>query len=279
MNSIRKQASRLRAFGNYLGEMQIPAFSAYTAFFLLLAVFPTTMLLMYLVRLTPVSQQELISLVDQLAPEALRPLLSLASGELYSNLSGTFIGITGVTLVWSASRCMVGLINGLNSVYHIEESRNYLVKRLIAFFYMIFFIVALMLLLLFHVFWSFVLTMLRQYIKLTFPLPIDFLRYVAVLCLLALFFMLVYKVFPNRKARFRSQLPGAVFASVGWVVFTWLFSMYVNNFSNYTYLYGSLTVVVLAMLWMYFSMMIFFVGGAINLYCENRSFTSTDTRP
>jgi len=250
--------------------MQIPAFSAYTAFFVILAIFPTIMLLLYLVRLTPVSEQELLTIVNQLSPEVIRPLLSLASTELYSGLSGTFIGATGFTLIWSASRCMVGLINGLNSVYHVNESRNYFVKRFIAFFYMILFIIALMLLLLFHVFWNFVLTMLKQRISLPYPLPLNLLRYVVILFFLSLLFMLVFKVFPNRKARFRSQFPGAAFAAVGWVVFTWLFSVYVNNFSNYTYLYGSLTVIVLAMLWMYFCMMILFVGGAINVYLEHR---------
>ena len=250
--------------------MQIPAFSAYTAFFVILAVFPTVMLMMYLVRLTPVSEQELAALASQAAPEAIRPLLALASAEVYSKLSGTFIGATGFTLVWSASRCMVGLINGLNSVYQVDESRNYFVKRFIAFFYMILFIIALMLLLLFHVFWNFVLATAKKYIPFLIPLPLNLLRYWVILILLTLLFMLVFKVFPNRKARFRPQFPGAAFASVGWVVFTWLFSVYINNFSNYSYLYGSLTVIVLAMLWMYFSMMILFVGGAINVYLDHR---------
>ncbi len=270
MSFIKEKTNAVRAFCRQFSDMQIPAFSAYTAFFVILAVFPTIMLLMYLIRLTPISEQQLIVLVDELAPEVIRPLLALASSELYSKLSGTFIGITGFTLVWSASRCMVGLINGLNSVYRVDESRNYFVKRFIAFFYMVLFIIVLILLLLLHVFWNFVLTMVTQYIDFVFRLPIDILRYIVILCLLTLLFMLVYKVFPNRKARFRPQFPGAAFSAVGWMVFTWLFSIYINNFSDYTYLYGSLTAIVLAMLWMYFSMMILFLGGAINVYLDKK---------
>lgn len=260
----------IRDFVRSFSGMQIPAFSAYTAFFVILAVFPTIMLMMYLIRLTPISEAAMIELVNQLAPEVIRPLLALVSGELYANLSGTFIGITGFTLVWSASRCMVGLINGLNSVYKVGESRSYFIKRFIAFFYMILFIIALMLLLLFHVFWSFVVTMLSRFFIFSIPLLINLLRYIIIFCILTILFMLVYKVFPNRKAKFRPQLPGAALAAAGWMVFTWLFSVYVNNFSNYTYLYGSLTVMVLAMLWMYFSMMILFVGGAINVFLDSR---------
>lgn len=270
MAFLRHGVSFVSPLCKQFSKMQIPAFSAYTAFFVILAVFPTIMLLMYLVRLTPVSEQELAALVDRFAPDAVRPLLALASEELYSKLSGTFIGATGFTLVWSASRCMVGLINGLNSVYHVNESRNYFIKRLIAFIYMILFILVLMLLLLFHVFWNFVMAVVSPFLTFLDPFPIDLLRYLVILILLTLLFMLVFKVFPNRKAKFRPQFPGAAFASVGWVVFTWLFSKYITNFSNYSYLYGSLTVIVLAMLWMYFSMMILFVGGAINVYLTDR---------
>lgn len=278
MTGIKKLFNSIRNITKDFSEIQIPVFSAYAAFFFILAVFPTLMLLMYLVRLTPLSETDMMMLVNELAPTVIRPLLILVSEELYSKLSGAFIGVTGFTLVWSASRCMVGLIGGLNSVYGVDETRGYFAKRFIAFFYMILFIIALMLLLLFHVFWNFVVAMLSRYFSFVMPLPVNTLRYIIILFMLTALFMLVFKVFPNRKARLRLQLPGAALAAASWMVFTWLFSVYVNYFSNYSYLYGSLTVIVLAMLWMYFSMMILFVGGAINVYLEKHPVSFRNTR-
>ena len=60
--------------------------------------------------------------------------------------------------------------------------------------------------------------------------------------------------------------PGAMIASVGWIAYSVLFAFYIDNFSNYAPLYGSLTAVILLMLWLYSCMYILFLGAEINLY-------------
>ena len=86
------------------------------------------------------------------------------------------------------------------------------------------------------------------------------------LVILALLFAVLYTYLPNRKMAFIRQLPGAVFTSVAWAVFSYVFSIYLEYASNMSVLYGSLTTLVVVMLWLYFCMYLLFIGAEINQY-------------
>ena len=77
-------------------------------------------------------------------------------------------------------------------------------------------------------------------------------------------FIAMYTVLPNRKNRIRDTLPGALLGSAGWLIFSDLFSIYVEHFSDYTNIYGSVYAVALSMLWLYFCICIVFYGGVLN---------------
>ncbi|HIU47977.1 MAG TPA: YihY/virulence factor BrkB family protein, partial [Candidatus Avimonoglobus intestinipullorum] len=76
---------------------------------------------------------------------------------------------------------------------------------------------------------------------------------------------LVYKTFSGKKMPYKRHLPGAVFTTAGWMVFSFLFSIYIENFANYSYIYGSLTAIVLMMLWLYSCMIILLFGAELNM--------------
>ncbi|MCR5837688.1 MAG: YihY/virulence factor BrkB family protein, partial [Lachnospiraceae bacterium] len=95
-------------------------------------------------------------------------------------------------------------------------------------------------------------------------------RYLIVFIILTLFFISIYKM-GNRLYSFTDMLPGALFTSLGWMIYSYFFSIYIDNFSNYSYIYGSLTAIIFIMLWMYFCMYIMFIGAEINLYIYNHS--------
>ena len=86
------------------------------------------------------------------------------------------------------------------------------------------------------------------------------------LVILILLFAVLYTYLPNRKMVFIRQLPGAVFTSVAWAVFSYAFSIYLEYASNMSVLYGSLTTLVVVMLWLYFCMYLLFIGAEINQY-------------
>ena len=72
--------------------------------------------------------------------------------------------------------------------------------------------------------------------------------------------------------KFRSVLPGAALAAAGWLGFSFFYSLYIDNFADYTLVYGSLAAVVLLMLWLYFCMNIFLFGAQLNKLVKNGFF-------
>jgi membrane protein len=104
-----------------------------------------------------------------------------------------------------------------------------------------------------------------------FPILGEITRYVIsfrtmLLFILTLCFAMLYTYVPEKKQQFLKQVPGAIFSTLGWIGFSFAFSIYFSNFSNYSVMYGSLTAIVLLMLWLYSCISILFFGAEINYY-------------
>lgn len=93
-------------------------------------------------------------------------------------------------------------------------------------------------------------------------------RFMFVWLVLTLLFAAVYAYVPDKKQRFREHIPGAIFTAVVWSVFSWGFSMYVE-WSDFS-IYGSLSIIIIVMLWLYSCMYILMVGAYLNQYIEER---------
>jgi len=81
--------------------------------------------------------------------------------------------------------------------------------------------------------------------------------------LMLLTFSLIYKYLPNKKLKFKNVFIGAVFATVGWVGISMLFSFYVNYFANYEKVYGSIGGVIALIIWLNISTLIILLGGEL----------------
>ena len=76
--------------------------------------------------------------------------------------------------------------------------------------------------------------------------------------------LLMYTFMPGGKRPLRPQVPGTVFTTAGWVVFSRAFSFYIVHFWRLSYIYGSLTAIVLMILWLDIIINLFFLGAALN---------------
>lgn len=90
-------------------------------------------------------------------------------------------------------------------------------------------------------------------------------RTLLVWAVLTVVIALLYAYVPGTRLGFKMQLPGAVFAAVAWSVMTWAFSIYIDEFNGFN-TYGSLTTIIILMLWLYTAMYIILVGAYINRY-------------
>ena len=254
-------------------QMHIPLHAAYAAYFIVLAVFPALVLILSVLRYTGMEVRGLVELLDDILPSTMAEGAEELIYSTYRNSSGAMVGVSAVTALWSASRGIYGLLTGLNAVYGVSENRGYIYTRSISVVYTFVFILILLLTLVLHVFGNSIINLMRQVdnpVVIFFTDLID-LRFFLLLFLQSLVFTLMFMVLPNkRRSRFMESLPGGVLSSLGWLVFSDIYSIYVENFSKYSTIYGSVYGIAITMLWLYCCMSILFYSGALNRYLMDK---------
>lgn len=253
-------------------QLRVPLYAANACYFIVLAVFPALLLLLGLLQYTPLEVERLGEMLRGVVPEAFLEPAEEVILLTYDSTSGAALGVSAVTALWSASRGIYGLLTGLNAVYGVAESRGYFYTRLISVVYTFVFLLVLLLTLALHVFGTGLLGLLQRasHPFLRFLLGMIDLRFFLLLFLQTAIFTAMFMVLPNKPNRFRDSLPGALLASSGWLVFSDLYSIYVEHFAGVHNVYGSVSAVALSMLWLYCCMAIVFYGGALNQYLMRR---------
>ena len=246
--------------------LQIPLHGANTGFFLILSLFPALVLLLSIIRYTPLDVHSLLAFLEGIIPEALLPEAELLIISTYENTTGALISLSAITALWSSSRGIYGLITGLNAIYRVTEQRSFLQVRILSVLYTFAFLLVLLLTLVLHVFGTGLLELMAgsSLPFFRFLSSIVDLRFFLLVFLQTALFAAMFMALPNRKNTLSDSLPGAFLASIGWLVFSHIFSLYVEYFPTYSRIYGSVYAVALSMLWLYCCICIVFYGGILN---------------
>ncbi len=269
---------KIEYFSRKLNAHKVGAYSAQTAFFMFFSFVPLIMLILSLLKLLVDSPDEIAAIANEMTPNVISDFLSVYLEEIMSVGKLSLTIVSAITLLWSASKGVFSIIGGLNSIYEIKEERNYFALRFLAVFYTVAFTMILVAVLLLMVFGK----TISNFLYTNFPslsgliYVISSLRFIVGFVFLVLFFMVVYKALPSGKIRFFDQFPGAIVSSAGWVSFSIVFSFFINNFSNYSNIYGSLTAIIVLLLWLYICMYIMFFGAEVNLYLSAKSKSQND---
>lgn len=264
-----------RLFGRKIQDDHIPAYSAQAAFFIIISFFPFIMLIISIIKYLPITESSMLLLFSKLFPSGVSSMVVSIVDQIYNtSTSMTLISITAITTLWSAGKGSLAIMKGLNNVFAINETRSYLYLRVISAFYTLIFAIMVIVTMILFVFGN----RLYIWIEKKFPILADMalliisVRTLIGLVTLVIFFLLIFLFIPNRKAKVMQEFPGALISAAGWMGFSYAFSFYIDNFSNFSATYGSLTVIVLFMLWMYFLMYILFIGAQFNRLLEDKHF-------
>lgn len=251
-----------------LYHLDVPVYATNAAYFIILAAFPTVMLLLNLLSYTSLGGGALLDILENVIPSALMPSVTRLLTGMFASSSKTLVSVSALAALWSASRGIFGMLTGLNRIYGVQEDRGYVFTRLLSLVYTFLFLLVLLLTLALHVFGQTILAQLPRNDNPMIILLLDVIssRFLVLLVLQTALFAAMFMFLPNRRNKFLPSLPGALLASLGWQVFSDLFSLYVEHFSNFSTVYGSLSAVAIAMLWLYTCMAIVFYGGALNKY-------------
>ena len=272
MPLVRSLIRMFRKISNFLRPMQIPLHSAYTCFFLILSLFPGLLLLLGILRYTAIDVKDLMKLLENWLPQSLLPTVQSLVEASYRHSSGALVSVSVAAALYSASRGMFGIRNGLDAIHPPQHHRSYWRKRGISILYNTSFLLVLILTLLLYLLSSAFLDYLSMTTvpSMLFLLRLVDFRLLLLLVLQIAVFTMMYALLPDHRNRLRESLPGATISSVGWLVFSKLFSVYVEHFTDYANIYGSIYALALGMLWLYFCISIFFYGGALNRFLQQR---------
>lgn len=259
---------KVKRVAAYIARQNVPLYAANASFFLILSVFPLLVVLLVLLRYTGIQVESLTELLSGVVPASLMPMVKRLVLSAYVGSSGTVLSLSAVAALWSASRGMYSFLRGLNSIYQVREDRGYLRTRLLSMVYTFAFLVVLVLTLVLHVFGADLLHHLSELPIPQFLLNLLDMRMFVLLVLQTVLFATMFMVLPNDRIRFRDSLPGALLATIGWQLFTNLYSVYSQKFTAYANIYGSVYVVALGMLWLYFCICIVFYGSVLNIILQ-----------
>jgi len=166
-----------------------------------------------------------------------------------------------------AAVCVTTGPGGINAMNGVVEDRNYFVQRILASFYTILLLIVLLLSLVFMVFGTTLVRLLNDRIPILDHLMSIAMHFKPLFSwgILTLVFMVIYAYVPNVKLKLTKQFPGALFTAISWNLFSWGFSAYIERFNDFG-VYGSLSTIIVVMMWLYFCMYLLLVGAHINRF-------------
>ena len=246
---------------------------AQLAYFFLLSFFP---LLIFLVTLLPylnLQQEHVFEFMESIVPGEVYSLIEGTLEQVLTNQNGGLLSIGIIGTIWSASRGIDALMKALNRAYDVDGRAGF-INRSLSLIFTVAFVLIILLALVFPIFGQQLSDILFSYLGVENSLGViwTFIRWLMPPLLILGVMILMYWIVPNTNPRlkFISVIPGAIVATIGWLVLTYGFSFYINNFGNYSATYGSIGGVIILMLWLYFTGMILIFGGLINATMQKR---------
>lgn len=266
-----KLVNMIMPFVRRVSADNVPAFSAQASFFLFISIFPTIIILISLVKYTPLTQEMMLAFVYDYVPDTIGVTLNAWIREIYHSSPG-IVSMSVIFAIWATSRGFIALCSSIEKIYRIESKKNYVIKRLFAILYTFVFILMLQLAANLLIFGDKLMVYIgsRGGLAARIASVVSEFRIAAVIIVFFLFFLILYRFVPYSKSSFKSAFPGALFTTVGWLLFSIGYGIYVNHVNVRTSIYGSLQTIVLLMLWLYFCMYILLLGAEINVYIADK---------
>lgn len=276
MEKIRlKISKRMKQFNMILknsGDDHISEYSAQCSYYTILSFIPFVILLITLIQYTNIQQQTLFDAISKIIPSSMNEFVIGIVREVYSKSIGT-ISVSIIFTLWSAGKGLFALTKGLHSVYNTGEDigKSVIYLRIMALIETVIFIVLIMLGMVLLVFGNSLKSLMQQHFGAlenfsTFSQVVTELGFILATFIIFLF---LYRFMPKHKVTFKSQIPGAIFGALALNIISFVFSKYLDIFKGFSITYGSLTTLMLIMMWTYSCFYSLFLGAELNKTIKN----------
>lgn len=235
------------------------------SFYLILSIIPVLGLISFAASNLNLSVDFLYNFIASSFSEE---MANLVLGSNLSSDAGIHFFVTIIVGFYVASNGADSIIIASNTIYEIEN-KSWIKRRIKAIGLSLLLVVLLVFMLIVPVFGDIIINLIKEVnlngnITARLVTIFDLLKGPISWLFMFIIIRLIYVVAPDRKQKNKVINYGALFTTVFWIIVTKVYSIYVTNYAQYSYLYGGLASMVVLMIWIYFLSFIFTVGIALN---------------
>lgn len=243
--------------------------SAQCAYYVILSFVPFIILLLTLIQYTSVQPQQLFNLISEVMPSNMSEMILNVVMEIYSKSIGT-VSLSLIFVLFAADRGLFALTKGLHLVYNFNDSKkkSVLYLKAMSLLKTVIFIIMIVVGLVILVFGESIISTMQENFGLleNYTIISNIVTHIIFILITFIAFICIYKFIPSHKLTFKSQIPGAIFGSFALNIVSFIFSKYLDIFKGFSTTYGSLTALMLVMMWTYACFYIIFLGAEINKF-------------
>ena len=258
----------IQNFLNKIRRDRISAYSGQSAYFIILSALPFILFLLTLVQHLPFTLEMIKDSIYLVIPEPYAPTVTAIFNDIHVESGTTLLSVSVIMTIWTAGKGIMAISGGLNSVQQVEENRPYLILRIKAAVYTLLFAVMIIFTVLVLVFGNRIYLWLQSFMPNMsgYSRLLNMLQSFIAIAIYFFMFTLFYKFLPAKRMNTLHQKPGAMFTTAGWMIGSYIFSLYVEYSDSSSYMYGSLSYLIFFFIYLYMLMYIFFLGAEINYF-------------
>ncbi len=246
----------------------VSAIGAQLAYYLTMAIFPFIIFFLSILQFTPLADADILHKILAPIPGEARDLFYDLIKGIINDGSVKLLSIGAIGSIWSSSNGIMSLMKAVNRAFDLDEDRPYFKLKGLSILFTVGLFATLMVAFTVLVFGETIFKALFTNYTGAGIMIWKVLQLVIPLLFMIMVFTMLYKWSPSIKKgvkiSIRESLPGAIFASIGWVVLSGIFSFYVSNFGSYSKTYGSLGGVIAFLVWLYMSSIVIVLGAEVN---------------
>lgn len=250
-------------------EDRVSESSAQCAYYVILSFIPFVILLLTLIQYTNIEPQQLFDIISSIIPDNMKEIVLGIVREVYSKSIGT-VSISLIFTLFSADRALFALTKELHYIYNFADNKNksWLHLKVVSIIQTMVFIIIVALGLVVMVFGKTIVSTVRERLGILkdYTIVSEIITQIGILIIIFIIFLCVYKFMSRHKVSLIKQVRGAIFASLALNMVSFVFSKYLEIFRGFSITYGSLTALMLIMMWTYTCFYIIFLGAEINKF-------------
>ena len=274
MQRLKKFGTKLwQIFQEDLMHVNIGVESAAMAYYMLLSVIPMVMLVANILPLLPIP-------IDVILPDNITEVLFPILRNYLGTFNGGALSVGLVILFWPASQMFSSIQRSLNVLYGAPVRRNFIFERFFAVVIAMAAILIVFAVSIVFIFGEQVLRLVGEFFSLNLAsviLDLSFLKWGLLFGTVFLLMSFMYYSIPNVKWSFLYAFPGGLFTTVGFVLISQLFSIYIHYAGRNFTANGAFGTLIIFMIWLYFIANVMILGGVLNVIVYRFRHPKQDT--